>query len=192
MADHFEILIRSILIRPDKSAVLLLGHFSPQTHQTRGFAGPDHWHNIVAQFYDVPHVSVKSALFPTTCGILSLSRSILSIPCSPARQGMNLSRRYSWRTSKGSSSRRCCRKEDGSCRGSSNHERPGRLFLVLFPPAPRRTLWSNQHPTKREPAIRRDRTVLRFRKQPHQPLTTVVVLRLGLVRAIRVGAGAMR
>ena len=55
MMDHFEILIRSILIRPDKPAVL--GHFSPQTHQTHGFAGADHWHNIVAQF-------VKSALFP--------------------------------------------------------------------------------------------------------------------------------
>ena len=64
MMDHFVILIRSILIRPDKPAVLLLGHFSPQTHQTHGFAGLDHWHNIVAQFYDVPHVSVKSALFP--------------------------------------------------------------------------------------------------------------------------------
>ena len=64
MMDHFEILIRSILIRPDKPAILLLGHFSPQTHQTHGFAGPDHWHNIVAQFYNVPHVSVKSALFP--------------------------------------------------------------------------------------------------------------------------------
>ena len=64
MMDHFEILIRSILIRPDRPAVLLLGHFSPQTLQTHGFAGPDHWHNIVAQFYDVPHVSVKSALFP--------------------------------------------------------------------------------------------------------------------------------
>ena len=56
MMDHFEILIRSILIRRDKPAVLLLGHFSPQIHQTHGFAGPDHWHNIVAQFYDVPHV----------------------------------------------------------------------------------------------------------------------------------------
>ena len=59
MMDHFEILIRFILIRSDKPAVLLLGHFSPQTHQTHGFAGPDHWHNIVTQFYDVPHVSVK-------------------------------------------------------------------------------------------------------------------------------------
>ena len=63
MMDHFEILIRSIPIRPDKPA-LLLGHFSPQTHQTHGFAGPDHWHNVVAQFYDVPHVSVKFTLFP--------------------------------------------------------------------------------------------------------------------------------
>ena len=63
MMDHFEILIRSILIRPDKPAVILLGHPSPQTHQTHCFAGSDHWHNIVAQFYYVPHVSVKSTLF---------------------------------------------------------------------------------------------------------------------------------
>ncbi|KIK68414.1 hypothetical protein GYMLUDRAFT_154042 [Collybiopsis luxurians FD-317 M1] len=61
--EHFETLVRSLLIRPDAPAVLLLGHFSPQVHQVYGFAGPDHWHNVVAQFYDVPHVSVKSALF---------------------------------------------------------------------------------------------------------------------------------
>ena len=54
MMDHFEILIRSILIRPDKPAVFLLGHFSPQTHQTHSSAGPDHWHNIIARFYDNP------------------------------------------------------------------------------------------------------------------------------------------
>jgi hypothetical protein len=64
MMDNFEILVRSILVRPDHPAVLLLGHFSPQVHQTHGFAGPDHWHSIVAQFYDVPHVSIKPALFP--------------------------------------------------------------------------------------------------------------------------------
>lgn len=62
--DNFEILVRSILIRPDHPAVLLLGHFSPQVHQSHGFAGPDHWHSIVAQFYDIPHVSIKPALFP--------------------------------------------------------------------------------------------------------------------------------
>ena len=62
--DNFEILVRSILIRPDHPAVILLGHFSPQVHQTHGFAGPDHWHSIVAQYYDVPHVSIKPALFP--------------------------------------------------------------------------------------------------------------------------------
>jgi hypothetical protein len=64
MMENFEILVRSILIRPDQPAVLLLGHFSPQVHQTHGFAGPDHWHSIVAQFYDIPHVSIKSAVFP--------------------------------------------------------------------------------------------------------------------------------
>ena len=62
--DNFEILVRSILIRPDHPAVLLLGHFSPQVHQTHGFAGPDHWHSIVAQYYDIPHVSVKPAVYP--------------------------------------------------------------------------------------------------------------------------------
>ncbi|KAJ4490057.1 hypothetical protein J3R30DRAFT_3418469 [Lentinula aciculospora] len=61
--EHFETLIRSLLIRPDAPAVLLLGHFSPQIHNAYGFVGPDHWHNVVAQFYDVPHVSTKSALF---------------------------------------------------------------------------------------------------------------------------------
>ncbi|KAF8961368.1 Cap64 protein [Flammula alnicola] len=64
MMENFEILVRSILIRPDQPAVLLLGHFSPQVHQSHGFAGPDHWHNIVAQFYDVPHISIKSTVFP--------------------------------------------------------------------------------------------------------------------------------
>lgn len=54
--DEFELLIRSILIRPDQPAVLVLGHFSPQVAQANGFAGPDHWHSLVAQFYDIPHI----------------------------------------------------------------------------------------------------------------------------------------
>lgn len=62
--ENFEILVRSILIRPDHPAVLLLGHFSPQVQQAHGFLGPDHWHSIVAQFYDIPHVSIKPAIFP--------------------------------------------------------------------------------------------------------------------------------
>ncbi|KAJ2924217.1 hypothetical protein H1R20_g12871, partial [Candolleomyces eurysporus] len=63
--DYFETLVRSILIRPDTPAVVLLGHFSPQIHQAHGFASADHWHNLVAQFYDVPHVTIKPALFPS-------------------------------------------------------------------------------------------------------------------------------
>ncbi|KAI0672251.1 hypothetical protein C8Q78DRAFT_971008 [Trametes maxima] len=62
--DEFELLIRSILIRPDSPAVLILGHFSPQVAQSRGFAGADHWHSLVAQFYDVPHISIKPILYP--------------------------------------------------------------------------------------------------------------------------------
>ncbi|KAF8879831.1 hypothetical protein BD779DRAFT_1446669 [Infundibulicybe gibba] len=65
MVENFETLVRSILIRPDQPAVILLGHFSPQLHQAHGFAGPDHWHDTVAQFYDVPHVSIRSTLFPS-------------------------------------------------------------------------------------------------------------------------------
>jgi hypothetical protein len=59
---HFELLIRSLLLREDKPAILLLGHFSPQIHQTHGFNGPDRWHNTVAQYYDIPHISIKPTL----------------------------------------------------------------------------------------------------------------------------------
>ncbi|KAG1886684.1 hypothetical protein F4604DRAFT_1283611 [Suillus subluteus] len=63
--EQFELLVRSILDRPDQPAVIILGHFSAQIHQAYGFAGPDHWHNVVAQFYDVPHISVKPILYPS-------------------------------------------------------------------------------------------------------------------------------
>ncbi|KAF8120029.1 hypothetical protein EV363DRAFT_1228384 [Boletus edulis] len=63
--EYFELLVRSLLDRPEQPAVVILGHFSPQTHELYGFAGADHWHNIVAQFYDVPHISVKPILYPT-------------------------------------------------------------------------------------------------------------------------------
>ncbi|PIL29132.1 hypothetical protein GSI_09181 [Ganoderma sinense ZZ0214-1] len=62
--EQFEILIRSILLRPDSPAVLILGHFSPQVAMTRGFAGADHGHSLVAQFYDIPHISTKPILHP--------------------------------------------------------------------------------------------------------------------------------
>ncbi|KAK7683576.1 hypothetical protein QCA50_013414 [Cerrena zonata] len=61
--EHFELLIRSLLLRPDQPAVVILGHFSPQNQETNGFLGPDHWHSVVAQFYDVPHISVKPLLY---------------------------------------------------------------------------------------------------------------------------------
>ncbi|KAH9034767.1 hypothetical protein EDB85DRAFT_1863703 [Lactarius pseudohatsudake] len=63
--DNFELLVRSILLRPDSPAVVVLGHFSPQVHEQNGFAGPDHWHSVVSQFYDVPHISSKAALYPS-------------------------------------------------------------------------------------------------------------------------------
>ncbi|KAG6887142.1 hypothetical protein C0992_000452 [Termitomyces sp. T32_za158] len=64
MLENFETLVRSLLIRADAPAVVLLGHFNPQTHTIYGFAGPDHAHDIVAQFYDVPHISTKPIHYP--------------------------------------------------------------------------------------------------------------------------------
>ncbi|KAI8456713.1 hypothetical protein BY996DRAFT_4579227 [Phakopsora pachyrhizi] len=58
-----DLLVRSLLLRPDQPAVLLLGHFSPQTQNEHGFAGPELWHSTVAHFYDVPHLSVKGLLY---------------------------------------------------------------------------------------------------------------------------------
>ena len=48
--------MRSILLRPDSPAVLVLGHFSTQRHEENGFVGPDHWHSVVSQFYDLPYI----------------------------------------------------------------------------------------------------------------------------------------
>ncbi|KAJ7084066.1 hypothetical protein B0H15DRAFT_405972 [Mycena belliarum] len=61
--ENFEVLVRSILIRPDQPAVLLLGHFSPEIHTAYGFSGPENFHSVVAQFYDVPHISIKPVLY---------------------------------------------------------------------------------------------------------------------------------
>ncbi|THH04073.1 hypothetical protein EW145_g5790 [Phellinidium pouzarii] len=60
---HFELLVRSILVRPDQPAVIVLGHFSPQVIDTYGFHGPEVMHSVVAQFYDVPHISIKPTLY---------------------------------------------------------------------------------------------------------------------------------
>ncbi|KAI0826172.1 hypothetical protein BC629DRAFT_1587013 [Irpex lacteus] len=62
--EDFELLIRSLLIRPDQPAVLILGHSSPQILEQGGFLGPDQWHTLVAQFYDVPHISIKPVIYP--------------------------------------------------------------------------------------------------------------------------------
>lgn len=60
---HYELLVRSILVRPDQPAVISLGHFAPQLQAQNGFVGPELLHNIVSQFYDVPHISVKGLLY---------------------------------------------------------------------------------------------------------------------------------
>jgi hypothetical protein len=54
--QHFELLVRSILVRPEMPAIIILGHFSPQIQAAHGFAGPELLHNVAAQFYDVPHI----------------------------------------------------------------------------------------------------------------------------------------
>lgn len=60
---YFEQLVRSVLVRPEQPAVVILGHFSPQAQAQYGFAGPELLHNAVAQFYDIPHISAKGVLY---------------------------------------------------------------------------------------------------------------------------------
>jgi hypothetical protein len=55
-AEHFELLLRALLIRIDNPAVIILGHFAPQYQDAHGFGGPEVTHAALAQFYDVPHV----------------------------------------------------------------------------------------------------------------------------------------
>lgn len=54
--EHFELLVRSILVRADQPAVVVLGHFSVQGAETHGYSGPEVLHSVVAQYYDVPHI----------------------------------------------------------------------------------------------------------------------------------------
>ncbi|KAF8314097.1 capsular associated protein [Clavulina sp. PMI_390] len=61
--DHFELLVRSILLRPEQPAVIVLGHFAPQLQGIHGFAGPEQLHTLVAQFYDLPHITLKGAIY---------------------------------------------------------------------------------------------------------------------------------
>lgn len=61
--NHFDLLMRSILQRPDQPAVLILGHFAPQVHSIHGYNDPFNMHSIVAQFYDVPVIATKGAIF---------------------------------------------------------------------------------------------------------------------------------
>lgn len=63
LIDHFELLVRSILTRPDQPALLILGHFSPEFQTRFGFHGPELAHTVVAQFYDIPHISSKGAIY---------------------------------------------------------------------------------------------------------------------------------
>lgn len=58
-----DLLVRSLLLRPDQPAIIMLGHFAPQIQGQVGFAGPEVWHAAVAQFYDVVHLSVKGLLY---------------------------------------------------------------------------------------------------------------------------------
>lgn len=61
--EYFELLVRSILVRPDQPAVIILGHFSPQIQALYGYIGPDQLHTAVAQFYDLPHISAKGVIY---------------------------------------------------------------------------------------------------------------------------------
>ncbi|KAG8918460.1 cap64-like protein [Tulasnella sp. 418] len=61
--NHFDLLVRSILQRPDQPAILILGHFAPQMHEAYGSNDPSHLHSLVARFYDVPMLSTRGVIF---------------------------------------------------------------------------------------------------------------------------------
>ncbi|KZT54999.1 hypothetical protein CALCODRAFT_437835 [Calocera cornea HHB12733] len=61
--EHFELLVRTIMVRPEQPAVIILGHFAPQMQQMHGFAGAELHHTAVAQYYDIPHISIKGPLY---------------------------------------------------------------------------------------------------------------------------------
>jgi hypothetical protein len=66
-----DLLIRSLLLRPDQPAVIMLGHFSPQIQGEHSYAGPEVWHSAVAQFYDVVHLSfVPLPFFPSRAELI--------------------------------------------------------------------------------------------------------------------------
>ncbi|SCV72078.1 BQ2448_4772 [Microbotryum intermedium] len=58
-----DLLIRSLLLRSDHPAVIMLGHFAPQIQGEYGFAGPEIYHTTVAQFYDVVHLTIKGLIY---------------------------------------------------------------------------------------------------------------------------------
>lgn len=61
--EHFELLVRSILNRHDSPAIIILGHFAPQLQMSHGFNGPEFQHSVVAQYYDIPHISIKGPMY---------------------------------------------------------------------------------------------------------------------------------
>jgi hypothetical protein len=53
--------------------VFVLGHFSTQKYEENGFEGPDHWHSVVSQFYDVPYIRCVAAFASwSLCKLTSL------------------------------------------------------------------------------------------------------------------------
>ncbi|KAF9531162.1 hypothetical protein CPB83DRAFT_849447 [Crepidotus variabilis] len=62
--ESYELLLRTLLSLPSTPAVLLLSHFSPQTHLAHGFAGAGHSHLSAAHFYDTPQLSISPILLP--------------------------------------------------------------------------------------------------------------------------------
>lgn len=66
-----DLLVRSLLLRPDAPAVIMLGHFAPQTQGEYGFSGPELYHSAVAQFYDVPYLRSVVRRLDTLTGAVS-------------------------------------------------------------------------------------------------------------------------
>ena len=63
VTDSYELLVRSIQKHPSRPAIVSMSMFSPHQADTSAFLDATEWHMPVAQYYDVPLLSMKNAFY---------------------------------------------------------------------------------------------------------------------------------
>ncbi|KDD72804.1 hypothetical protein H632_c2877p0, partial [Helicosporidium sp. ATCC 50920] len=62
--QDFERLLRRLLRQPQRPAVVVLAQFAYRAHQGKWYGGDEKFESLVAQYYDVPVLSMRNAVFP--------------------------------------------------------------------------------------------------------------------------------